>query len=227
MCTLPRVRCLTLALGLSSTLSAASAQPVAVRALVVQPPRSVVLGRQVTLSVQGATQGARYRFVAVLNTVGANTTTGGKSCRVTQSIGSGASVTWLPPSGTYRLTAYGPLGHAEVDTLSLTYDVVPRTVMLAAAQTQMPNGLNLTLRTDDLGPGRTYVWSMRVVFKPVPSGAAYGPPAPPISWSAQTTSPMTTYPTPLPPPRSITASVKVHAGDPCAIIAAGMMQRTY
>ncbi len=220
------VRLATLLAVVCATSAASAQRTTATRSLVATPPSSVVLGRPVTLSVQGARKGARYRYVATMFSTGNGAKAIGPRCALQQSLGSGTTVTWHPTSGTYRLTAYGPLGQAETDTLSLTYVVQPRTVMLASGQSQTQGGFTLMLRTDDLGPGHTYEWSMLVRFKPVPNGNTYGPPRPPLSWTTQTTSSMTAHPTPVPAIHSITAAVSVHRGNACDIVAAGAMDRT-
>jgi hypothetical protein len=216
--------CLTAALALCYAMSSASGQLGARRALIANPPRSVVLGTPVVLSVRGAASGARYRYVATMTNSGAARATGTR-CSQTQSIGSGASVTWSPASGTYRLTAYGPTGRLETDTLSLTYVVLPRTVMLATSQTPVSgDSVSLVLRTDDLGPGHVYEWWMQYRGQPFPTGGGtYG--LPPLSppWTAQTNGPMATYPKPIRPPSSVTATVAIHRGDPCAVVAVGTM----
>lgn len=196
------------------------------RALQVTPPGSASLGQAVTLSVQGAARGARYSYVAVRTATGAAVRGTAPVCSTNQSIsiGSGSSVTWHPASGgTYRLTAYGT-GQAA-DTFSLTYIVKPRAVMLASSQTPaQPSGVTLVLRTDDLGPGHVYQWWMQYRGQPVATGGGTAQPGPLSQpWTTQTNGPMATYPTPIPPPSSIAATVSIHRGDPCQVIAAGTM----
>lgn len=222
MYALSTVRSLTITLGLIGVAESALGQIGARRALTASPPRSAMLGQPVILTVQGAAQGARYSFVATMTASGSGSKSNATQCAQTQSIGSGSRVTWQPRSGTYRLTAYGSLGRGT-DSLSLTYVVHPRRAMLASSQTQAQNGsVHLTLRTDDLGPGHTYQWWMQYRGQPVPTGGGtYGPPPPPQSWTTQTNGPLATYPTPIAPPSAITATVAIHRGDPCEIVAAG------
>lgn len=191
------------------------------RSLRASPPSAVVLGRPVTLSVQSSGKPVRYRFVATMTTTGSGARRG--QCVQTQNIGTGTSVTWHPKSGTYRLTAYGPAGQTETDTLTLVYVVRPSSVMLNASQTQAQAGsVTLVLRTSDLGPGHVYEWWMQYRGQSVPTGAGtYGPPPTSQPWTTQTNGPMATYPTPVAPPSSITATVSIHRGDPCEIVAAG------
>ena len=187
------------------------------RTLVVSPPRAM-LGQPVTLSVQGATQGARYRYVA---TIAASPGAGKahETCPTTLAIGSGARVTWQPKSGSYRLTAYGPAGH-ETDTLTATYVVAPRSVMLATSQTPaQPSGVTLVLRTDDLGPGHKYEWWMEYSYTTGDGNQRGVQKSPP--WMTQTNGPMATYPSPIPAAARISAKVSIHRGDPCDIIAVG------
>ena len=192
------------------------------RALDVNPPRSVVVGRLVTLSVRGAPNGARYRYVATTTPSAGGSNKGGVECPNFLSLGSGVRVTWRPASGAYRLTAYGPTSQKETDTLSVTYEVLPRTVMLASSQTPaQPSGLTLVLRTDDLGPGHTYEWWMQYRYH-VGGGASQGSAQSP-PWTKVTNGPMTSYPTPIPTGAQVTARVSIHAGDPCAVVAAGAM----
>jgi hypothetical protein len=219
------VRFLTSATALSCALSPASGQLTASRrSLVAAPPSTVALGHPVTLSVQGAPQGSQYRYAAVMLATAMGDKPQGSRCAATQNLGTGTTATWRPTSGTYRLTARGPVGPRETDTLSATYVVQPRRVMLASAQSQAPSGgIILMLRTDDLGPGHTYLWSMHVLFDMVPSGAAPAPAAPPLSWTTTSSMPMVTYPTPVAQIASIKATVGIHQGDPCVIVAAGAM----
>jgi hypothetical protein len=225
---MPRVarcarRSLTVALALCCTMSSASGQLGTRRTLTANPPRSAVLGTPVVLSVQGVPSGARYRYVASMTASGGGARAAGTHCAQTRSIGSGSSVTWSPTSGTYRLTAYGPTARLETDTLSLTYIVQPRTVMLASSQTPVAgDSVRLVLRTDDLGPGHVYQWWMQYRGHPVATGGGTSGP-PPFSqpWITQTTGPMATYPKPIRPPSSVTATVAIHRGDLCEIVAAG------
>jgi hypothetical protein len=219
-------RSLTVALALILATESALGQGLTLtrRRLDATPARSATLGTTIVLSVQGAAQGARYRFVATMTATSSGTRSNPTSCAQTHStIGIGSRVTWQPRSGTYRLTAYGPVGRSETDSLSLTYVVHPRRAMLASSQTPAQNGsVHLTLRTDDLGPGHTYQWWMQYRGQPVSTGGGtYGPPPPPQTWTTETNGPMATYPTPIPPPSSITATVSIHRGDPCEIVAAG------
>ncbi|MGQ0639590.1 MAG: hypothetical protein ACT4P6_02300 [Gemmatimonadaceae bacterium] len=220
-----KFRCLTLALAVSCTTESALGQlaTTARRTLVVNPPR-LVLGSRVTLSVQGAAPGARYRYVAAISGTAGNYKVA-VNCSATTTIGTGTSVTWQPKSGTYRLTAYGPAGRAETDTLTLTYVVRPNVSMLASSQTGAGGGkVTLVLRASDLGPGHTYLWWMQYRGSGSSGGAANpGPPPESSPWTTQTNGPMATYPTPISPPSSIKATVAIHRGDLCDIIAAGAM----
>lgn len=229
MTTVLATRCLTVALALACLTSHAPGQLSLTqrRTLTVNPQRAT-LGIPVTLSVRGAAQGATYRYVAAITGSGLDAIKGKTSnCNPTVTIGSGTSVKWQPVSGTYRLTAYGPVGR-ETDTLTLAYVVSPRRVMLASAQLPGPgDSVRLMLRTDDLGPGHVYVWSMRLALQPPPGGGP-GSPAPPPSWSplwtTQTSGPMATYPKALVrPPLRVEATVEIHRGNVCEIIAAGAM----
>lgn len=219
-------RCLTAALPLCCVLQPALSQlPTTARLkLVVNPPRSGVLGKPVILSVQGAAPSARYRYVATLTDT-PNSVRPGPICTETTTLGSGPRVTWQPKSGTYRLTAYGPNSKIETDTLTLLYVVSAAPVMLNTSQTQAQSGkVTLVLRTSDLGPGHVYVWWMQYRG----SGSTGGPNnsgPPPLSepWIVQTSGPMATYPTPISPPSQIKATVAIHRGDPCEVIAAGAM----
>jgi hypothetical protein len=212
--------CLTAAAVLCCFVQPAFAQLnlTARRALVVNPPRAA-LGQAVTLSVQGAAPNAQYRYVAKVTEM-----FGGRpihaSCPTTINIGSGARVTWQPRSGVYRLTAYGPAGQ-ETDTLSLAYTVAPRAVMLATSQTPAGSaGVTLVLRTDDLGPGHHYEWWMQY-SRAVTDAAGRVSHVLSQPWAAHTTSHFATHPTPVPSSATIKATVSIHRGDPCDIIAAG------
>jgi hypothetical protein len=230
MCTSLPLRCLTITLTLACATSSALAQLGATsrRNLVANPPRAT-LGTRITLFVRGAPQGATYRFVASKTHTGlAASGARVQSCASTVTIGTGSSVTWQPVSGTYRLTAYGPVGH-QTDTLTLAYVLPPRVVMLASAQSPGPgDSVRLMLRTDDLGPGHVYDWSMRYRSPPPSVNGIGQPTGPPPTWSApwltQTNGPMASYPKLLDrPPQSIEATVGIHRGNPCEIIAAGAM----
>ena len=213
---------LAVALALSSVTQPALGQLGARRALEVTPPRSVVVGQPVMLSVRGAAQGARYRYVATMTATGGSGR-GGVGCPNNQSLGSGVRVTWRPASGTYRLTAYGPTGQAETDTLSLAYQVLPRTVMLASSQTPaQPSGVTLVLRTDDLGPGHKYEWWMQYASAVGGGGAGQGV-VRSQPWTTVTSGPLATYPTPISASATISARVSIHRGEPCAVVAAGAM----
>lgn len=223
-------RCLTVALALACVTSQALGQlSLTQRRSITVSPQHATLGTRLTLSVRGAAQGAAYRYVAAITGSGLGAIKGKTSnCSPTVSIGSGTSVKWLPASGTYRLTAYGPAGR-ETDTLTLAYVVPPRRVMLASAQLPGPgDSVRLMLRTDDLGPGHVYEWSMRFAVAPPPVGGGPGLTGPPPSWSppwtTQTSGPMATYPKALAqPPLRIEATVEIHRGNVCEIIAAGAM----
>jgi hypothetical protein len=215
---------------LRQALLLAAASPVAhdaafaqsrVRRMLVATPHRITVGQSVNLSVAGAVRGSQYRYTAFV----AATWNGRRprqGCPAAHAIGSGASVTWLPVSGSYRLTAVGPLP-SESDTLTLAYVVLPRTVMLASSQTSAQSGtVHVGLRTDDLGPGHTYVWWLQLRGQPTPTGGGTAQPGQVYQpWTSQTTGPLTTYPTPIPAPASLTATVDVHRGNPCEVIAAG------
>jgi hypothetical protein len=165
--------------------------------------------------VQGAPRGTSYRFVAMMTaTGGGDRPSSAKGCPVNQSLGTGASVTWQPISGTYRLTAYGP------DTLRLTFSVFPRPAMLAVSQTPaQPSGVTLVLRTDDLGPGHTYYWWMQYTYETGDGNvksAAFSQP-----WTKQTNGPLATYPTAIPPQSAIRAKVSILRDNTCEVVAAG------
>ena len=208
----------SVALALVLTTDPALGQLGARRALVINPPRSAVLGSSVTLSAPGA----RYRFVATMTEAGDGTKVAGLGCPSNATIGSGTRVMWQPASGTYRLTAYGPAGK-ETDTLNVTYAVQARKAMLASSQTPaQPSGVTLVLRTDDLGPGHKYRWLMSYTTTH-PNGTAG---AGVRGWTAETGGPMVAYPTPVPQQASISARVGIHRGNPCEVVAAGAMGPT-
>lgn len=230
MPTRPAIRCLTVTLALACVTSQALGQLSLTqrRSLVVSPQRAT-LGTRITLSVRGAAQGAVYRYVATTTGSGLDAIKGKTpNCNATVTIGSGTTVRWQPASGTYRLTAYGPVGR-ETDTLTLAYVVPPRRVMLASAQLPGPaDSVRLMLRTDDLGPGHVYEWWMRFAVAPAQGGGGPGSAHPPPTWSPawtnQTAGPMATYPKALVrPPLRIEATVEIHRGNACEIIAAGAM----
>jgi len=211
--------CLTLALALSCTAGSVLAQvrPLTRRSLTVTPAKAT-LGRPVVISVQGAPQRGGYRFFATMTATGAGERPGA-GCPNNLNLGSGASVSWTPASGTYRLTAFGPLGQ-ETDTLSQTYVVQAPRVMLAT-QTQ-GGSVPLVLRTDDLGPGHKYHWAMQYsATSATGGGTAQQTQSQP--WTAQTSGPLVTYPTAVPTAAAIKASVGIHRGNPCEIIAAGFI----
>lgn len=188
------------------------------RTLTVNPPR-VMLGRPIVLTVQGASQGAQYRFVATMTATGSGDRPAA-GCPNNLSLGSGANVSWTPLSGTYRLTAYGPQGR-ETDTLSVTYAVPARRVMLAT-QTAQGSSATLVLRTDDLGPGHKYHWSMQyTTASATGGGTAQAFQSQP--WTAQTNGPTATYPSTVPASASIKAAVGIHRGNSCEIIATGSL----
>jgi hypothetical protein len=212
-----------MALLLGATVSSAFAQlPPARRTLTATPLKQGAVAGAIVLSVRGAAPGARYRYVAAMSATTTSVKTGAQ-CGQTQHIGSGVNVTWRPVAGTYRLTAYGPLDKLQTDTLSLTYTVPARQVMLASAQMPAQNdSVWLLLRTDDLGPGHVYEWWMQYRGEPVPIGnGRYGNAPLSSPWMAQTTSATATYPKAIRRPTSIRATVRIHRGDPCAIVAAG------
>lgn len=209
---------LSLALALTADPALGQLAITGRRTLVATPPR-VTLGQVVTLSVRGAANGARYRFTARM-TATPGDAAAHVSCGQILSIGSGSRVTWQPKSGTHRLTAYGPSGR-ETDTLTLTFVVAARPAMLATSQMPaQPSGVTVTLRTDDLGPGHVYQWLMQhgsvAGSGAGAQGIVYSQP-----WGAQTTSPLATYPTPISSSAPIKATVSIHRGDPCDIIATG------
>ncbi len=182
----------------------------------------MALGTNVTLTVHGAAQNARYRFVAAMTATGSGARPGIK-CALSQTIGTEPSVVWRPASGTYRLTAYGPSGQTETDTLSLTYVVRPGSSMLASSQTPaQPGSVTLVLRANDLGAGHVYDWWAHIVWQPTPTGGGmYASPPQPKTRTTQTSGPLATYPTAVPAPGSISATVSIHRGSPCEIVAVG------
>jgi hypothetical protein len=228
--TRPVTRCLSVALALACVTSQALGQlNLTPRRSLIATPQRAILGTAITLSVRGAAQGATYRYVAaVTGSVPAAPKGKTSNCNATVTIGSGTSVKWQPGSGSYRLTAYGPVGR-ETDTLTLAYVVPPRRVMLASAELPGPgDSVRLLLRTDDLGPGHVYEWWMRVRLPPPSTGGGPGSPHPPATWSppwtTQTSGAMATYPKALVrPPLRIEATVEIHRGNVCEIIAAGAM----
>jgi hypothetical protein len=219
MSRLSRLQSLTVALALLLAREAALGQVGARRALQAIPPGKVTLGRVVILSVLGAASGARYRYVAAMTATGSGARPTGPRCVLTQKIGSGSTVTWRAMSGTYRLTAYGPVGRVETDTLTLAYVVRPSSAALTSSQTQVqPGSVTLVLRASDFGAGHTYQWWMQYQV-PAPTGIGNAPGPLSTPWTAQTSGPTVTYPAPISASAAVIATVSVYRSDPCEVIA--------
>lgn len=216
MSTQSTLRSLTVALALLLATESALGQVGARRALQAIPPGKVTLGRAVTLSVLGAAPGAQYRYVATMTATGSGARPNGPRCTRPQNIGSGSRVAWRPMSGTYRLTAYGPLGPKETDTLTLAYVVRPSSAALTSSQTEVqPGSVTVVLRANDLGAGHQYQWWMQYQLPAM--GNTPGPLSTP--WAAQTSGATVTYPGPISASAAITATVSVYRGDPCEVVA--------
>lgn len=193
--------------------------------LSVAPPSPTPLGQQVSLGVRPTLAGTMYRYVATQSVTGTGMFTAGTSCATPQPIGNGASVSWTPASGGYRLTVYRITSLTARDSVSVPYQVeAPNGGVLTLTVMQNPNPqpgrLMLTLRTSDRGAGVRYQWVVR--FSPAPGA----PLTPPVTWTGD--SPTFIYSVPFvvtPGTYTITARVGIHDNQPCRIreTSAGML----
>jgi hypothetical protein len=189
------------------------------------PPNAAQLGQAVALSVQPATAGASYRFVATMLTTGAGTPPPTRLCARGQTIGTGPTVTWIPASGTYRLTAYGPSPKLERDTLVSQYEVSAPNAMVTAEYIppQPPPGgtalATLIVGAKDLGPGHRYRFSVH--FGTAPASPNQAPQAPPPPWTFESERASLRYPVSVPSTIPAFVTATVHHGDPCQIVAVG------
>jgi len=189
------------------------------------PPGGAMLGQAVTLAVQPTASGAAYRFVATMLTTGAGLPAG-RLCSRSITIGTGASVTWTPASGTYRLKAHEVTHTSAMDTLVAEYEVRAPDTGVTAAYTppQPPPGgttmATLIVSTSDLGPGHRYRFSVRF-GNPPSSPGGQPPPAVPAPWSFESDRASLAFPLPVSSTIPAFATVTVHRGDQCQIVAVG------
>lgn len=184
----------------------------------VAPPSPTTLGQPVTLAVRPVTPGTTYRYVATMSVTGTGMIAAGTSCATPQTIGSGATLSWTPASGAYRLTLHSIRSLAMRDSTSLSYQVDPpnggflNVSVMQNPTPQPPGRLTLSLSTNNRGAGKRYQWVVRFASSP---GTPFHPP---VYWTGDT--PMHIYSVPFvvpPGTYNVTVRVGIHTGDPCRI----------